>query len=187
MVSAELCLSFNSEKPEAVGDADSASLGNPLAESGGVPALAASASAAAASSSFGTLFMATNTLAASRSWTCWCLEISNFDVYDHSGVCSHLQGYNGQRRWSKGIRDRARIPFDWRTPPRALRRRTRGYGRRGHEQVFGQATAVLVALPTLLAAKLNPAALPAFLCKRLAVACPPDTTLLLSSDCSVLG
>lgn len=90
MVSAELCLSFNSEKPEAVGEADSASLGKPLAESGGVAALAPAA--AAASSSFGTLFMATNTLAASRSWTCWCLEMSNFDVYDHSGVCSHLQG-----------------------------------------------------------------------------------------------
>lgn len=34
-------------------------------------------------------FIATSTEAASRSWTCWCFDISNFDVYCHSGVCSH--------------------------------------------------------------------------------------------------
>jgi hypothetical protein len=35
-------------------------------------------------------FMETNIEAASRSWTCWCLDMRSLDVYDHSGVCSHL-------------------------------------------------------------------------------------------------
>jgi hypothetical protein len=35
-------------------------------------------------------FIATKTDAASRSCTCWCLEISSLEVNCHWGVCSHL-------------------------------------------------------------------------------------------------
>ena len=35
-------------------------------------------------------FMETRIEAASRSWTCWCLEMRSLEVSDHSGVCSHL-------------------------------------------------------------------------------------------------
>jgi hypothetical protein len=48
----------------------------------------------------------------------------------------------------------------------------------GHEQMLGQATAMLVALPALLAAELRPVALPAFLHKGLAVTSPPHAGLL---------
>lgn len=42
------------------------------------------------SSTNGDGFMETRIDAASRSWTCWCLEMRSFEVSDHSGVCSHL-------------------------------------------------------------------------------------------------
>jgi hypothetical protein len=64
----ELSPSRRSDEPEAGGDMDEWSL-SPASLS---------------------LFMATRTDAASRSWTCWCLEMSSFDVYCHSGVCSQL-------------------------------------------------------------------------------------------------
>lgn len=51
----------------------------------------------------------------------------------------------------------------------------------GHEQMLGQAAAMLVALPALLATKLWPVALAAFLYKRLAVTCPPHAGLLKAS------
>ena len=35
-------------------------------------------------------FIVIKTEAASSSCTCWCLEMSSFEVKDHSGVCSHL-------------------------------------------------------------------------------------------------
>jgi hypothetical protein len=47
---------------------------NSWAESGGGVVTAAAAVAA------GVLFMATRTEAASRSWTCWCLEIKSLEV-----------------------------------------------------------------------------------------------------------
>jgi hypothetical protein len=81
VVSAEL-RSCPSENPDAAGDAESWSLAKSLAESGGVVASLAS------------LFMARSTDAASSSWTCWCFEMSSFDVTDHSGVCSHLERQN---------------------------------------------------------------------------------------------
>ena len=69
MVSVELISSScGSDDPDAAGDAES------------------SLSIAEGPS----LFMATSTDAASRSWTCWCFEMSSFDVNCHSGVCSHL-------------------------------------------------------------------------------------------------
>ena len=40
-------------------------------------------------------FIETSIEAASRSCTCWCLEMSNFEVSDHSGVCSHLVHSSG--------------------------------------------------------------------------------------------
>lgn len=57
----------------------------------------------------------------------------------------------------------------------------------GDEQVFGQAAAVLVSLPTFLATELDPVALPAFLRERLAFACPADAILLLPCRHSVIG
>lgn len=42
-------------------------------------------------------FMLTRTDAASRSWTCWCLEMSSLEVKDHSGVCSHLKQRTSQQ------------------------------------------------------------------------------------------
>jgi hypothetical protein len=67
VVSAEL-RSCCSEYPDATGDAEPCSLPKSRAESGGVwPGL-------------GLLFMATKTEAASRSCTCWCLEIKSLDV-----------------------------------------------------------------------------------------------------------
>jgi len=88
VVSAELCLSCCSEYLEAAGDGDSASLGKSFAESGGVVV------------SLVVLFIATSTLAASRSCTCWCLEIKSLEVRDHSGVCSHLAEQFRQRHRS---------------------------------------------------------------------------------------
>lgn len=50
-------------------------------------------------------FIETRIDAASRSCTCWCLEIRSLEVYDHSGVCSHLQGANCvSQRGSSNIR-----------------------------------------------------------------------------------
>lgn len=73
-----------SEYPEAPGEAESWSLAKSRAESGGVLSAA------------GLLFMATRTEAASNSCTCWCLEIKSLEVYDHSGVCSHLTEQTSQ-------------------------------------------------------------------------------------------
>lgn len=53
--------------------------------------------------------------------------------------------------------------------------------------MFSQATAMLVALPTLLAAELDPVALPSLLCEGLAVACPPDAGLLLPRGRPIIG
>lgn len=79
MVSIELVLSWWFE---AESEAESDSLTESRAKSGGE----------AASSALGSLwFMVSRTLAASRSCTCWCFEMRSFEVYDHSGVCSHLK------------------------------------------------------------------------------------------------
>lgn len=61
VVSVELksCSSRISEEPDAAGEDVSLSLAVPSA------------------------FIATKTEAASRSWTCWCFEMSNFEVYCH--------------------------------------------------------------------------------------------------------
>jgi hypothetical protein len=48
----------------------------------------------------------------------------------------------------------------------------------GHKQMLGQATAMLVALPALLATEFWSVALAAFLYERLAVTCPPHASLL---------
>jgi hypothetical protein len=61
-----------SEYPLAAGDAESRSLIKSRAESGGVVVVGAATA--------GVLFMATRTEAASRSWTCWCLEIKSLEV-----------------------------------------------------------------------------------------------------------
>lgn len=61
-----------SEYPLAAGDAESRSLMKSRAESGGVVVVGAAAGAAP--------FMATRTEAASKSWTCWCLEIKSLEV-----------------------------------------------------------------------------------------------------------
>ena len=50
-------------------------------------------------------FMETRMEAASSSCTCWCLEMSSFEVSDHSGVCSHLFRLN--RRVTAGISQRS--------------------------------------------------------------------------------
>jgi hypothetical protein len=64
-VSAELVPSCCSEEPDAAGLAESWSLWKSFAESGGVVPSS---------------FMVSSTEAASKSWTCWCLEISNLEV-----------------------------------------------------------------------------------------------------------
>jgi hypothetical protein len=65
VVSVELRPSLSSEIPDTVGDADERS------ESTG-----RGASAAGSESTF----ILTRTVAASRSWTCWCLEMRSFEV-----------------------------------------------------------------------------------------------------------
>lgn len=84
--------SCGSESADAGGDAESWSLLKSLAESGGVEV-----------ESSGTLFIATRTDAASRSWTCWCFEMRSFDVRDHSGVCSHLPIQESQHKSGQSI------------------------------------------------------------------------------------
>jgi hypothetical protein len=64
-----------SEYPLAAGDAESRSRIKSRAESGGVVVVGT-----AAGSLPTLLFMATRTEAASRSWTCWCLEIKSLEV-----------------------------------------------------------------------------------------------------------
>lgn len=68
VVSTELWRSPDSEYPEAADEVESNSLAESFAESGGVVV------------SFSFTVMATSTEAASSSWTCWCLEMSNFEV-----------------------------------------------------------------------------------------------------------
>lgn len=79
VVSAELRSLWISEYPEAAGEAESWSLAKKSrVESGGD------------AEALRPLFIVTSTDAASRSWTCWCFEMSSLEVRDHSGVCSHL-------------------------------------------------------------------------------------------------
>lgn len=59
--------------PESTGDADEPSLSR-VEESCSGPST----------------FMVQRTEAASSSCTCWCFEISSFDVIAHAGSCSHL-------------------------------------------------------------------------------------------------
>lgn len=66
VVSVELRPSRSSEIPDAVGEVDDRS------------------------ESCVSGFIFTKTVAASRSWTCWCLEMSSFEVTAHAGSCSHL-------------------------------------------------------------------------------------------------
>lgn len=63
-----------SEYPEAAGDADESSLPIRFKSSEGVPSW----------------FMLTSTEAASRSCTCWCLEMRSLDVTAQAGSCSQL-------------------------------------------------------------------------------------------------
>lgn len=43
-------------------------------------------------------FILTSTVAASRSWTCWCFDIRSLEVYDHAGSCSHLYFRNRKKK-----------------------------------------------------------------------------------------
>lgn len=79
-------------------------------------------------------FMATRTEAASRSWTCWCFEMSSFEVYCHWGVCSQLEGIGQLLFRSHSQHSVTQTP---------------------HLQVFGQATAMFVCLAAVLALELS--------------------------------
>lgn len=171
-MSAEL-RSCTSENPDAPGDAESWSLAKSLAESGGVVASLAS------------LFMARSTEAASSSCTCWCFEMSSFEVTDHSGVCSHLErkkrsvhdfSQTQNRSLYSQVRPLGKPVHRWHGAGR-----NRGIGREtGHQQMLGQAAAMLVTLSALLATELRPVALPAFLDQRLTVTRPPNACFLES-------
>src|SRR5436305_14719751 len=113
LVSAELRSSRGSDEPEKPGDADEPSLSCSCGGSGGGDVLST--------------FMVTKTLAASRSWTCWCLEMRSLEVTAHAGSCSHLvTSAHGQR-----------------------------VGRPRNIQVLSQAAAVLVAFSTRLTSQLG--------------------------------
>lgn len=57
----------------------------------------------------------------------------------------------------------------------------------GHEQMLGQAAAMLVTLPALLATELGAVALPAFLDQRLTVTRSPNACFLEGPVCLVRG
>jgi hypothetical protein len=75
VVSVELNSPRSSEMPETVGEVDDRSESTVRRPSDEVGE---------------SWFILTRTVAASSSWTCWCLEISNLEVYAHAGSCSHL-------------------------------------------------------------------------------------------------
>ena len=77
VVSAELYPSSSGrpDEPEAAGEAEELSLSDGFDLSRSPTA---------------SRFIPTRTDAASSNWTCWCFDISNFEVNAHSGVCSQL-------------------------------------------------------------------------------------------------
>lgn len=160
MVFAELRPSNCSEKPPDIeGDVS-------RAESGGL---------------VGWMFMFTSTFAASRSWTCWCLDISSLEVYAHSGVCSHLEEINkSTNNWPRKFHQRCRT-----TPGVKLDSQGKvsceglGKGRQGHKHMLVQAAAMLISLPALVTVNLRAVEFPPLLDERLAVTRPPDTVGLL--------
>ena len=162
-MSAELSPSRGSEDPDAAGDAESWSELKSLADGGGVGP---------------SWFIATRTDAASSNWTCWCFEINSFDVYDHSGVCSHLQQKSCQQQLMARQVFQA-VRRDSQQVIAAARQQKRDR-EGGHEQMLGQTTAVLVSLPALIASQV--VLLSFALDRRLAFAGAPHPRLVEAVD-----
>jgi hypothetical protein len=135
VVSVELIRSSScgSDEPEAAGD-DELSLSTPDAAS---------------------WFIATRTEAASRSCTCWCFEISSFEVYCHSGVCSQLSRLSTCRPYpaydygsSTILRRKSRVKVRGRFEAQV--RSSEGY-----PQMLGKTAAVLVPFPTFFTSQVG--------------------------------